>query len=188
MLQPKNDMKKSFEHHHALHLRKKPLDIFKKMYLRFTGYSYSNLGRLFLRLFVGLMLLQFGIRQIYNFRELQDVFPAVLGMSSQMSLISMISIELICSTFLMFGFMTRIMVIPPFVAMIIAEFHLLYDVARIPPYLINWDNPVYLPVMFLGILFFILLVGPGKISVDYFISLNIIQSANRIEEEELEEI
>lgn len=175
------------ERHHA-HFNKKPLDLFKKIYLRATGYSYSNLGRLFLRLFVGLMLLQFGIRQIYSFRELHDVFPAVLGMGSETSLIMMISIEMVCGIFMMFGFLTRLMTIPPIIAMIIAEFYLLNDVAVVPPYLINWDNPVYLPVMFLGIFFFMMLVGPGKISVDYFLSLNIIQSTNRDESEELEEI
>lgn len=169
---------------HAGH--KKPLDIFKRAYLVSTGYSYSNLGRLFLRLFLGLMLIQFGTRQIYDFRDLQNVFPAVLGMSGETSLIVMIAIEMICSVFIMFGFMTRFMLIPPFVAMAVAEFYLLNDVNVLPPYLISWDNPVYLPVMFLGIIFFMLLVGPGKISVDYFFSLQIIHSSNRDEDEELE--
>lgn len=153
-----------------------------------TGYSYSNLGRLFLRLFLGLMLIQFGTRQIYDFRDLHAVFPAVLGMSGEVSLIIMIVIELLCGVFLMFGFLTRLMSIPPFIAMTVALFHLLNDANSVPPYLISWDNPVYLPVMFLGVIFFILLVGPGKISVDYFLSLHIIHGANRDEVEELEEI
>lgn len=170
------------------HLKKLPLDLFKKAYVVSTGYSYSNLGRLFLRLFLGLMLIQFGTRQIYDFKDLYSVFPAVLGMTGEVSLIVMISIELICGVFIMFGFLTRCMSIPPFIAMTIALFYLLNDVNSVPPYLISWDNPVYLPVMFLGIIFFILLVGPGKISVDYFLSLHIIHGANRNEEEELEEM
>ena len=40
-------------------------NILKTIYIRTTGYSYTNLGRLFLRLFVGIMLMQFGIRQLY---------------------------------------------------------------------------------------------------------------------------
>lgn len=180
------NIKKQFPQ--RVHHKKKPLDFFKRVYLRATGYSYSNLGRLFLRLFVGLMLLQFGIRQIYDFRGLSDVFPAVIGMSSETSLIIMIAIELVCSVFIMFGFLTRLMVVPPVIAMIIAEFYLLHDVAAVPPYLINWDNPVYLPIMFIGIFVFLLLVGPGKISVDYFLSLSIIQESNRDEDEELEQM
>ena len=41
--------------------------------------------------------------------------------------------------------------------------------------------------MFLGIYFFILLVGPGKISVDYFLSLHILHSNNQ-SESQLEEV
>lgn len=171
------------------HTHKKPLDLCKRLYLRFTGYSYSNLGRMFLRLFVGLMLMQFGIRQIYEFRDICESFPAVLGMTPSVSLIVMISIELVCSTFIMFGFLTRLSILPPLVAMIIAEVYLLTGVeSGIAPYDISWDDPGYVPVMFIGIYIFLLLVGPGKISIDYFLSLNIIHSTNRDEEEELEEI
>ena len=41
--------------------------------------------------------------------------------------------------------------------------------------------------LFLGIYFFILLVGPGKISVDYFLSLYLLHS-NDESESELEEV
>ena len=49
----------------------------KRYYIRTTGYNYTNAGRLFLRLFVGVMLMQFGIRQMVHFLEMQDSFPAV---------------------------------------------------------------------------------------------------------------
>ena len=42
-------------------------------------------------------------------------------------------------------------------------------------------------MMFIGIYFFILLVGPGKISADYFLSLHIIHTDNK-SESELEEV
>lgn len=60
------------------------------------------------------MLMQFGVRQIARFYEMRDVFPSVLGMGSETSLIVMICIELICSAFIMFGFLTRLMIIPRF--------------------------------------------------------------------------
>ncbi len=86
----------------------------------------------------------------------------------------------------MIGFCTRLMVIPPFIAMILAEHYLLGKTAE-ASYLISWSQPGYLPIMFMGIYFFILLVGPGKISVDYFLSLHFIHSDNQ-SESELEEV
>lgn len=159
----------------------------KRYYIRTTGYSYTNLGRLFLRLFVGVMLMQFGIRQIASFSEMQYTFPAVLGMTSSVSLIVMTVIETVCSLFIMVGFMTRLMIVPPFVALCIAEYYVLHDYVTQAAYTLSWQQQGYLPVMFLGIYFFLMLVGPGKISVDYFLSLHIIHTDNK-SESELEEV
>ena len=163
-------------------------ELIKKLYIRTTGYSYTNLGRLVLRLFVGIMFLQFGVRQIATYGSICHDFPMVLGMSSEASLIVMILIETICSIFIMFGFMTRVMTIPPFISMIIAEYYLLHDTLRESSYMLSWHSMGYLPIMFLGIYFFILLVGPGKISVDYFLSLYWIHQSDKSEDEELEEV
>ncbi|MDE6078247.1 MAG: DoxX family protein, partial [Muribaculaceae bacterium] len=114
---------------------------------------------------------------------MQHVFPSVLGMSSETSLVIMICIELVCSLFIMFGFLTRLMILPPFVAMIIAEYHLLHNSTVEAAYLLDWQQQGYLPIMFLGIYFFLALVGPGKISVDYFLSLYIIHTENKSEAE-----
>lgn len=159
----------------------------KWIYFKATGYSYANMGRLFLRLFIGIMLMQFGVRQIEQFDVIKDIFPSVIGMTSHASLVVMICIEMVCSAFIMFGFLTRIMIIPPFVAMILAEYHLLHDFVDEAPYLLDWQQVGYLPIMFMGIYFFLLLVGPGKISVDYFLSLHIIHTENK-SEGELEEV
>lgn len=161
--------------------------LIKTIYFKSTGYSYANMGRLFLRLFIGIMLMQFGIRQIDNFDALKEIFPAVIGMTSHASLIVMICIEVVCSTFIMFGFLTRIMILPPFVAMILAEYHILHDYVHQAPYLLDWQQQGYVPILFMGIYFFLLLVGPGKISVDYFLSLHIIHTENK-SEGELEDV
>lgn len=161
-------------------------NLFKKTYIRITGYSYTHMGRLFLRLFVGIMLAQFGIRQWMHFDEACAAFPSVCGMSPSTGLIFLIIIEIVCSFFIMCGFLTRVMVIPPFITMIVAQCYLISH-AGMPSYLISWVNPAYVPMMFLGIYFFILLVGPGKISIDYFLSLYFIHSSNK-SESELEEV
>lgn len=165
----------------------KVFGFFKNIYVKTTGYSYTHLGRLFLRLFVGLMLMQFGIRQWIHFSDAVQTFPSVLGMSAAGSLCVMIGIEIICSLFIMFGFVTRVMIVPPFIAMIIAEYQLLHNVAVISTYELSWEQPGYVPILFLGIYFFLLLVGPGKISIDYFLSLHLLHSSNH-SEEELEEV
>ncbi len=162
-------------------------ELIKKVYFWTSGYSYTNLGRLFLRLFVGVMLIQFGVRQILNFDEAAQLFPIILGMSSHTVCVIMICIEIVCSLFIMFGFLTRIMTIPPFITMIIAEYYLLHSVTHQASYMLEWNQPGYLPVLFMGIYFFLLLVGPGKISIDYFLSLHIIHTDNK-SENELEEV
>ena len=99
----------------------------------------------------------------------------------------MISIEIGCSLFIMAGFMTRIMTVPPFISMIVAEYYILHDLVSQAPYMLSWSQQGYVPIMFLGIYFFIMLVGPGKISVDYFLSLHFIHT-NDHSESELEEV
>ena len=87
----------------------------------------------------------------------------------------------------MCGFLTRLMIIPPFIAMLFAEYYILHNISPEAPYMLQWDHIGYLPIMFLGIYFFLMLVGPGKISVDYFLSLHIIHTDNK-SERELEEV
>lgn len=50
-------------------------DIVANMFVKFTGYAYTNIGRLFLRLFVGVMFIQFGVKQLVNFNEMAAPFP-----------------------------------------------------------------------------------------------------------------
>ena len=151
-------------------------DLLSHIFLKFTGYTYSNLGRLFLRLFVGVMFLQFGIRHLVNYNLLCNDYPTVLGLTSSTCLIIMIVIELVCSLFIMAGFLTRLSAIPPILSMIAAEWYILHDLlpSTTAIYGIDSTQPGYLPIMFIGIYLFIIIAGPGKISVDYFITLFLI--------------
>ncbi|MDE7411713.1 MAG: DoxX family protein [Paramuribaculum sp.] len=160
-----------------------------RTFLRFTGYTYSNMARLFMRLFVGIMFMQFGIRHLVHFSELANDFPCVMGMSSETCLIFMIIIELLCSLLIMIGFMTRLSTIPPIISMIAAEYYILHNlIPQTAIHNISSTEPGYLPIMFIGIFLYILLAGPGKISLDYFISLFIINHEGKDENEELEEV
>lgn len=163
----------------------------ESLFLCGTGYTYSNMSRLFLRLFVGVMMLQFGIRHLVNFTMLRTTFPAVLGMSSEQSLVVMICIELICSLTIMVGFLTRLSLVAPTIAMFVAEGYLLNNLLpQTNIYALSTSQPAYLPLMFIGIFFFLFLSGPGKISLDYFISLYIVGKRGKddTQTEELEEV
>lgn len=164
-------------------------NIIADIFLRCTGYTYSNLARLFLRLFVGVMFMQFGIRHLVNFSLMSADFPTVFGLSSETCLILMIVNELLCSLFIMAGFLTRLATIPPIFSMVVAEWYILHNLLpHASVYGLDSTEPGYLPIMFIGIYLFILLAGPGKISLDYFISLFIIDRKGSSEEEALEEV
>lgn len=163
------------------------IELLKRVYFWTVGYSYTNLGRLFLRLFVGVMMLHFGMEQYHAFDTLTATFPSVIGLSPQTGLTLLVATECICSIFIMAGLMMRIMIMPPFLAMIIAEHYLLTDYLGQAGWTIGWQQPGFLPIMFLGIYFFLLMVGPGKISCDYFLSLHIIHTDNK-SESALEEV
>lgn len=150
----------------------------RKIFIVGAYRSYGNLARLFMRLFAGFMFMQFGIRQIANFNYFESVFPDVLGMGAGVSLVVVITIEMFFSALVIFGFCTRIAAIPPIVSMIVAEYYVLTRNMPALPDLPGNDcaqlmslQPGYVPIMFLGMFFFILLAGPGKVSVDYLVSL-----------------
>ena len=142
-----------------------------------------------MRLFVGVMFMQFGIRQLVHFSEMSPEFPSIFGMESVTCLTLMIVIELVSSLLIMVGFLTRIATIPAVASMLAAEYYIVHDLLeQTSIYGIDSTQPGYLPIMFIGIFLFILLAGPGKISLDYFISIFIISRQGRDEKEELEEV
>lgn len=158
-------------------------------FIRFTGYTYSNMARLFLRLFVGVMFMQFGIRHLVNYQTLCTEFPTILGMSHPTCLILMIIIELVCSLFIMVGFLTRLSTIPPILSMIAAEYYIIHDlVPHVSIYVLDSTDPGYLPILFIGIYIFIFLAGPGRISLDYLITLFLLGQQGKDDKEELDEV
>ena len=87
--------------------------------------TYGNLSRFFIRVFAGVMFMQFGIRQIANYDFFVKYFPDLLGMGSAATLDTMIAIEVVCSAFLIFGFLTRLSVVLPTLSMAVAEWYIL---------------------------------------------------------------
>ena len=146
------------------------------MFLYSAGHTYSNLSRLFLRLFTGIMFLQLCIRQMLNFDAIVPTFDGFLGLSPETSITVLVIIELLCAVCIMLGFLTRLAVLFPLVLMLIAENILMASPASDPNPLFNFQ-PGY-PLMFIGIFIYILLAGPGKISLDYIIAAHFTESVN----------
>lgn len=147
--------------------------LIKRMFLYSAGLTFTNMARLFMRLFTGVMFMQFGIRQISNFSELAPSFYSVMGLSGETSLLLMILIEIICSTLIILGLFTRFALIPPIISMVIAELVLVQDLMMQQAVAFYSWQAIFLPIMFLGIFIFMMLAGPGKVSLDYIISVNL---------------
>ncbi len=149
---------------------------FKNLFLYSVGHTYSNLSRLFLRLFTGIMFLQLCIRQMLNFDAIVPTFQGFLGMSPEASMTILVTIELLCAVCIMLGLLTRLAVLFPMVLMLIAE-HIFMATPATDPNPLFLFQPGY-PVMFIGIFVYMLLAGPGKISLDYIIAAHFTESAN----------
>lgn len=148
---------------------------FKNLFLYSAGHTYSNLSRLFLRLFTGIMFLQLCIRQMLNFDDLVLNYGGFMGLSAEGGMTVLVVIELLCAVCIMLGLLTRLAVLFPLCLMLVAEDVILSSQSAVPDQLFNFA-PGY-PVMFIGIFVFMLLAGPGKISLDYIIAAHFTESA-----------
>ena len=156
--------------------------MWKKLFLYSVGYTYSNLSRLFLRLFTGVMFLQLCIRQMLHFEEIVPAFHGFLGLSPESSMSLLLVLELLCATFIILGLLMRLALLPPLVIMCVAESVIMISAAGAGDQFFNFE-PGY-PVMFIGVFIYLLLAGPGKISLDYIIGVHLIE--DNAEDEVLE--
>ena len=148
---------------------------FKNLFLYSAGHTYSNLSRLFLRLFTGIMFLQLCIRQMLNFDQIVPTFNGFMGLSPEASMTLLVVIELLCAVCIMLGLLTRLAVLFPLGLMLIAERVFMSSQSAVTDQLFNFV-PGY-PVMFIGIFVYFLLAGPGKISLDYIIAAHFTENA-----------
>ena len=87
---------------------------------------------------------------------------------------ALVVVELLCAVCIMLGFLTRLAVLFPLALMLVAENIFMASPATDPNPLFNFQ-PGY-PLMFIGIFIFMLLAGPGKISLDYIIAAHFTDS------------
>jgi putative oxidoreductase len=124
-----------------------------------TGYSaYAfNLALFILRVGAGALMIHHGYDKLITFSEKAPNFMHFLGMSSSFSLALVVFAEFFCSIFVMLGLFTGFacifLMISTFVA--VSDAHN-YDI---------WGKGEHASLFFI-IYFTILIIGPGKISVD----------------------
>lgn len=160
--------------------------LFRQIYFKTTGYSFTHLGRMFLRLFVGMMLAQFGVRQLLYGVDVTQYTLLLPNISGNLATWIIITVEIICSFFIMIGFFMRLAIIPPMILMI-SSCHMIFR--EFGNNMFEYFQLLTVPFLFLGIFFFLFIVGPGKISVDYFLSLYLInRNQDKDKEEDLEEV
>ena len=116
-----------------------------------------------------------------SFDEIVHSFDGFLGLSPESVMTVLLVVELLCAVCIMLGFLTRLAVLFPMGLMLVAETVLLPQTSVTDP--MFSFLPGY-PVMFIGIFVYMLLAGPGKISLDYLIAAHFTES--RVEEEVLD--
>ena len=115
-----------------------------------------------LRILFGGLLLSHGIQKWNNYAEMSAVFPDPLGVGSNVSLGLDIFGELACSIGFIFGALYRLAMIPMIFTMCMAFF----VIHGSDPFAVKELAFVYLVVFIL-----MYITGPGKFSIDRFISV-----------------
>ncbi|MFT3946102.1 MAG: DoxX family protein [Agriterribacter sp.] len=122
----------------------------------YTDWAF-NIALFVLRITAGLMMIPHGYDKLVNFAEKKNTFMNFLGIGSTASLALVIFAEFFCSIFVMIGLFTRFTVLPLVIAMAVALFK-----AHGNAIFTQGEKAGLYLAIFLGIL----LVGPGKASVD----------------------
>ena len=132
-----------------------------------TNYNHGSLNLMFLllRVAIGAFMLTHGYGKLQMAMaggEIQFMDPFGLGQAA--SLYLAVFAEFFCSIFLIFGFATRLAVIPLIITMLVAV-------------LVAHGNDPFekkeMALHYLLVYVVILVCGAGKFSVDYFISRNL---------------
>ncbi len=119
-----------------------------------------NTATLLLRLGVGILMIMHGYDKLKNFSTLEPKFMNFLGMGTSLSLALLIFAEFFCSMFIILGLFTRLATIPLIIAtcvmVFIAHKGLVFGEAQTA-------------ALYLMSYVVLLLLGPGRVSVDSMI-------------------
>ena len=120
--------------------------------------SLASLGLLLLRVSISAMMLTHGMTKLSNFSALSQHFNPI-GIGGPLSLSLVIFAEVFCSIAVLLGLFTRMAAIPLIVAMSVAVFTFAGQ-----PFSVK-----ELALLYLTVYTVILMVGPGRYSIDRLI-------------------
>jgi putative oxidoreductase len=116
-----------------------------------------NIAMLIHRLVFGVLMMNHGYKKLVHFSEEKAKFMDFMGMGSTFSLMLVVFAEFFCALFISIGLFTRLTVIALIICMAVALF-------------IAHDGDVFgdgsSATLYLSAYVVLLLLGPGKISVD----------------------
>jgi putative oxidoreductase len=137
----------------------------KKLFSTRTSDTAFNLGTLVLRLGFGLiMLIDHGYQKLSNYGALSRSFKDPTGyLNGSVALALTVFAEFFCAAFIVLGLFTRLACIPLIIAMGIAFF-----IVHNAKYT-SGPGSGEMALLFLIAFIVILLLGPGRISLDRFI-------------------
>lgn len=116
-----------------------------------------DFGLLLLRLGTSLMLVSHGWSKVTHFSERLNSFADPIGLGPAVSLQLVIFAEFFCAIFLILGFMSRVILIPMIINMAVITFIVQGS---------GGFEKQELPMIYLLVFIVLLLLGPGKISLD----------------------
>ena len=133
----------------------------KLLSVRYTAAAF-NVAMLILRAGMGILSAHHGYDKLVHFDEYNKKFINFLGMGTSVSLGLVVFSEFFCALFVIFGLLTRLAVIPLIISMSVALF-----VAHGGQVFGDGEHASLFILGFVAIL----LVGPGRISVDRLLRL-----------------
>jgi putative oxidoreductase len=127
-----------------------------------TKYSAGafTAAMLLLRLGLGVLMMTHGYQKLTHFAEMQPKFMNFMGLGSTASLALVVFAEFFCSIFLILGLFTRFAAIPLIIVTLVIIFKLNNG---------NIFGDAEIAALYLSGYLVLLLVGPGRVSVDSMI-------------------
>lgn len=132
----------------------------KLLSLKYSAGAF-NAAMLLLRLASGAIMMHHGYDKLVNFAKYKTQFINFLGMGQSASLALVIFAEFFCALFIILGLFTRLAVIPLIVTMCVALFKAHHA---------DFMGEGEMAALYLACFAVLLLLGPGRVSVDGMIS------------------
>ena len=114
---------------------------------------------LFMRIFIGAMMLTHGIGKLQNYNAIVNSFPDPLGIGSPVSFAIITFVEVGCSVLIIIGLFTRLATLPLIFGMFVATFIAFPDKSFAAG---------ELSFVYMGIYIMLLISGGGRYAIDAF--------------------